>query len=184
MIKANFELYAPIKEFDGLYEVSTWGNVRSLDRWITYKNGRKRFFKSRIKTTSYDKDGYLRVNLYKNGKEANFFVHRLVARAFIPNPENKPEVNHKDEVKSNNYRTNLEWMTTKENINYGTHTKRSAEKQSKKVYQYDLHGNLIKEWSSVAEAGRNGFDNANISKCCLGKRKFHKGFIWSYEELT
>ena len=186
MIKTNIELWKDIKSFEGLYQVSTLGRVRRLDKYIDVKisNVDKVLKRGKILKPAYNKYGYLTVNLYKNGKEANFFVHRLVARAFIPNPENKPEVNHKDEVKSNNYRTNLEWMTTKENINYGTHTKRSAEKQSKKVYQYDLHGNLIKEWSSVAEAGRNGFDNANISKCCLGKRKFHKGFIWSYEELA
>ena len=181
MIKADFELYAPIKGFEGLYEVSTWGNVRSLDRWVIYKNGSKHFYKGKIFKPEYNIDGYLVVTFSKNQKKTKYRVHRLVAEAFIPNPENKPEVNHKDEVKSNNYRTNLEWMTTKENINYGTHTKRSAEKRSKKVYQYDLQGNLVREWSSASEAGRNGFEQANISKCCLSKGKTHKNFIWSYE---
>ena len=186
MIKVNFELWKDIKSFEGLYQVSTWGRVRSLDKYIDVKirNVDKVLKRGKILKPVYYKNGYLTVGLCKNGKVTRFYVHRLVAEAFIPNPENKPEVNHKDEVKSNNYRTNLEWMTTKENINYGTHTKRSAEKRSKTVYQYDKDYNLIKEWSSASEAGRNGFLRSHVNACCLGKCKTHKGFIWSYEELA
>ena len=183
MIKANFELYAPIKGFEGLYEVSTWGNVRSLDRWVIYKNGAKHFYKGKILKLFINK-GYIRVELSKNCKKIKCLVHRLVAEAFIPNPDNLPLINHKDEVKDNNYPYNLEWCTHEYNNNYGTHNERIALNKSKKVYQYDLQGNLIKEWSSVAEAGRNGFSGSHVAECCLGKHKTHKGYIWSYKELA
>ena len=183
MIKVNFELWKDIEGFEGLYQVSTWARVRSLDRWITYKNGVKRFFKSEILKPSYNKDGYLIVYLYKNGKRTSFLVHRLVARAFIPNPDNLPLINHKDEVKDNNYPYNLEWCTDEYNKNYGTAIKRRAEKLSKKVYQYDLKGNLINVWASTMDCDRNGYESGNISSCCLGKLKTHKNFIWSYKPI-
>ena len=185
MIKVNFELWKDIKGFEGLYQVSTFGRVRRLDKYIDVKirNVDKVLKRGKILKLTYNKNGYLKVFLCKNGKRTNFFVHRLVAEAFISNPNNLPCVNHKDEDKTNNYRTNLEWCTHEYNNNYGTHTKRSAEKHSKKVYQYDMQGNLIKEWSSASEASRNGFDNANISKCCSGKHKTHQNFIWSYKPI-
>ena len=183
MIKANIELWKDVKDYEGLYQVSTLGRVRRLDKYIDVKisNVDKVLKRGKILKPAYDKGGYLRVSLCKNGKKTNFGVHRLVAEAFIPNPLNLPVINHKDEDKTNNYPYNLEWCTVKYNNNYGNHIKNVAEKQSKKVYQYDLKGNLIKEWSSASEAGRNGFEQANISKCCLSKSKTHKNFIWSYE---
>ena len=190
MIKANFELWKDIKGFEGLYQVSTWARVRSLDRWVVYKNGRKYFYKGKVLKRRKilkpvcGKDGYLRVHLFKDGKRTNFLLHRLVAKAFIPNPDNLPLVNHKDEVKDNNYPYNLEWCTDEYNQHYGTAIKRRAEKHSKKVYQYDKDYNLIKIWYSAAEAGRNGFLRSHVNACCLGKYKTHKGYIWSYEELA
>ena len=185
MIKAEFELWKDVEGFEGLYQVSTWGRVRSLDKYVDVKirNVDKVLKRGKILKPAYDKDGYLRVNLCKNGKRTNFYVHRLVAKAFIPNPLNLPIINHKDEVKDNNYPYNLEWCTDEYNTNYGTANKRRAEKQSKKVYQYDMQGNLIKEWSSVAEADRNGYDAKTISACCLGKLKTHQNFIWSYKSI-
>ena len=185
MIKANFELWKDIKSFEGLYQVSTLGRVRSLDKYIDVKirNVDKVLKRGKILKPAYDKDGYLRVSLCKNGKRTNFYVHRLVAEAFIPNPLNLPVINHKDEVKDNNYPYNLEWCTDEYNTNYGTANKRRAEKQSKKVYQYDMQGNLIKEWSSASEADRNGFTCSHISKCCSGKHKTHQNFIWSYKPI-
>ena len=186
MIKADFELWKDVKDYEGLYQVSTFGRVRSLDKYIDaeIRNVDKVLKRGKILKPVCGKDGYLRVHLFKEGKRTNFLVHRLVAKTFIPNPDNLPLVNHKDEDKTNNYPYNLEWCTVKYNINYGTHTKRSAEKHSKTVYQYDLEGNLIKEWDSTREAGRNGFSSSHISSCCLGKAKTHKGYIWSYIELA
>ena len=184
MIKANFELWKDVEGFEGYYQVSTWARVRSLDRWVTYKDGRSRLCKSFILPLRKNHKGYLRANLSKNGKTKSAFVHKLVAEAFIPNPLNLPVVNHKDEVKDNNYPYNLEWCTDDYNRHYGTAIKRRAEKLSKKVYQYDLQGNLINVWASTMDCDRNGYDHRTISDCCLGKRKAHKGYIWSYEELA
>ena len=185
MIKAEFELWKDVKSFEGLYQVSTLGRVRSLDKYIDVKirNVDKVLKRGKILKPVYDKNGYLKVFLCKNGKGTYFRVHRLVAKTFIPNPDNLPCVNHKDEDKTNNYPYNLEWCTYKYNTNYGTAIKRRAEKRSKKVYQYDMQGNLIKEWSSVAEAGRNGYKANAISACCLGKLKTHQNFIWSYKPI-
>ena len=128
-------------------------------------------------------DGYLLVR--RNGKL--YRVHRLVAELFLPNPDNLPQVNHKSEVKTQNFVDNLEWCDAKYNINFGTHNERVAKAntnhplKSKPVLQFDLEGNFIKEWSSTMECGRNGFDQSNISKCCNGKLKTHKGYIWKYK---
>ena len=184
MIKADFELWKDIEGFEGLYQVSTWARVRSLDRYVTGNCGVKYFRKGEIKKPNINKYGYKRISLSKDGKQKKIFLHCLVAEAFIPNPDNLPCVNHKDEVKTNNRRWNLEWCSSEYNKHYGTAIKRRVEKQSKKVYQYNLKGELVNTWISVAEAGRNGYDAKNISACCLGKRKTHKGFIWSYTELA
>ena len=188
MIKAEFELWKDIEGFEGLYQVSTWGNVRSLDRWVADKNGIKHFYKGKILKPTHNKQGYFIASLYKNGEQFYFQVHRLVAITFIPNPKNKPQVNHKDEVKSNNYRTNLEWMTSKENHNYGTRNRRAGEsnkngKRSKKVYQYNLQGDLINIWASTRELERNGYDRRTILKCCKGKGKTYKNSVWSESEI-
>ena len=137
--------------------------------------------------------GYRVVNLFKDGKFKNHYIHRLVAIAFLPNPDNLPEVNHKDEDKTNNKVENLEWCTAKENANYGTRNERLGKNQpkikkknngnSKAVLGINLKNGLILEYPSAAEAQRNGFNRGDLSECCLGRRKTHKGFKWKYKEL-
>ena len=129
----------------------------------------------------FDNDGYRRVRLNKTGIENDYSIHRLAAIAFIPNPNNYPEVNHKDENPSNNKIDNLEWCTAKYNVNYGTRNKRVSELLSKIVYQYSLEGKFIKRWNSVSECTKNGF--VHVSQCCLGTRKTDKGFKWSHTFL-
>lgn len=117
-----------IIEYGTFYEVSNFGNVRSIDRVTKYSDGRIAKFKGRILKGAKDKDGYKQVNLCKNGKCNSFQVHRLVALAFIPNPNNFSEINHKDECKDNNCILNLEWCDRKYNCNYGTRNERIHKK--------------------------------------------------------
>ena len=128
------------------------------------------------------KGGYLMFNY----KRRFVLSHRFIAELFIPNPENFPEINHKNEIKYDNRVENLEWCNRKYNLNYGTYKERMANaningKTSKKVYQYALDGTLIREWPSTKEVQRRlGYSHTHISECCLGKWKTAYGFLWSY----
>ena len=112
-----------------------------------------------------------------------------MAQAFIPNPNNYPCVNHKDEKRYNNKIENLEWCSYKYNSNYGTRNKRNStillnrKDLSKKVYQYSIDGKLLKVWNSARECGRNGFKQSSVSKCCNKQIKTYKGYRWSYKPL-
>jgi hypothetical protein len=134
------------------------------------------------RTLCPDKNGYLEVVLYaKNGKRKKEKVHRLVALAFLDNPENKPQVNHKDENPANNYLDNLEWVTAKENINYGTRTARAAKGNSKPVYCVELD----KVFPSGAKAKEElGINNSHITACCKGIRKTAGGYHWEYSDAA
>lgn len=168
------EIWKDIKDYEGLYQVSNWGRVKSL--W---------FGKEKILQPVKHKNGYLYVSL---GRKKIISIHRLVAEVFIPNPNNLPQINHKDEDKTNNRVENIEWCNCKYNINYGTHNKRVSDTQindqnkSKKVIQFTLDGEFVKEWVSLHECSRNGFQHQNIIRCCRGEYKQHKGFIWKYKE--
>ena len=114
------EIWRPIEGYEGLYEVSSYGRVRSLDRY----DNRNCFRKGKVLSPIKDKDGYIQVSLYYNRKMYKKYVHRIVAEAFLPNPDNLPEVNHKDEDKTNNNVTNLEWCDRKYNLSYGSRQER------------------------------------------------------------
>lgn len=184
--KMKKEYWKPVVGYEGLYMVSNCGRIKSLDTYRKGKNGSIRFCKGKILKPGTTKNGYLLVGLYKNGKVKFHLVHRLVAEAFLPNPDNLPEVNHKDEDKTNNNVENLEFCDRTYNANYGTGIERQKKKQlndikkSKSVLQYDLEGNFIKEWKSTRECGRNGFNQGNVAACCRGELKKYKDFIWKY----
>lgn len=173
------EIWKPIKNYEGLYEVSNFGRVKSLSKWLGnyYRN-------EKILKQEKEWCGYLRVALSKDSKVKHFKVHRLVAETFIPNTDNLPQVNHKDENKLNNHVENLEWMSAKDNTNYGTGIERRSKSKSKPVLQFDLQGNFIREWKSCAEAGRNGYNEDCIGYCCNNKPKHstHKGYIWKWKK--
>lgn len=162
------EEWKDIKWYEGLYQVSELGRVK-----------RKYRKSERILKPLVDKDGYIYINLNKNNKRKWFRVHRLVAEAFIPNPENKPQVNHIDEVKTNNMVSNLEWMTVKENINYGTRTERC----SKKIKAIDIANGEWNEYRSIRECARQlSLNHGNISKCLQGRCKQVGGYIFEYSK--
>lgn len=125
------EIWKDCKHYEGLYQVSNYGRVKSLERDVVGKNGMIIHVKEKYMIQRDNGHGYLFVNLWKYNKGRHEYVHRLVAMAFIPNPENKPTVNHKDEDKQNNHVDNLEWMTYEENNNYGTHNERGTETRRK-----------------------------------------------------
>ena len=131
---SSLEIWKPIKGYEGLYEVSNLGNIRSLDRYIEQKQFSgtifKRLYKGKILKPQLRNSGYLMVNL----KNKQIVVHRLVAETFIENPENKPYINHKDACRTNNCVSNLEWVTHSENVQYGVKNgryKRSDEFKNK-----------------------------------------------------
>lgn len=169
------EIWKDIKDYEGLYQVSNLGRVKSL---ANRSNHKKELI---LKQHKYK--GYYKVNLCKNGKRKLCSVHRLVAEAFIQNPENLPCVNHKDENKLNNCIENLEWCTHGYNNSYGTRLERVFKKLSKKVLQYDLNGNFIKEYSSVSEAAKyvNG-SAANICSVISGRYRYAYGSLWKYKD--
>ena len=180
--------------YEGLYQVSNLGRFKNLN----YRNTGK----AKLMKPSQEKNGYLKVSLRKNGKWKRCLAHRLVAETFIPNPENLLEVNHIDEDKTNNFvffnedgtvnkeKSNLEWKNHRDNCNHGTRNERIAKAnkivktngiRSKPVLQLSLTGDLIREWPSVGECERNGFNKGAVAACCRGEKPHYKGFRWMYK---
>lgn len=181
-----YECWRWVPSYEGLYQVSTRGRVRSVDRWVVHANS-KRFIKGQILKPQRDKGGYLRVDLHRNGKGRHFQVHRLVAMAWLDNPEGKPQVNHLDEDKTNADVFNLSYCTAKENLNWGTWKERMTASQlngskSKAVQAIDPEtGLVVIGFPSTKEAGRNGFDQSHVAACCRGEERTHKGYIWRFK---
>lgn len=167
------ELWKDIVGYEGVYQVSNMGRVRSLP----VKSATK-YFSGKVLTTFTDNLGYKAVNLSRK----TYKVHRLVANAFIENPNGYPQVNHKDENKANNCVDNLEWCTAKYNNNYGSRNQRISQNAGRRIVQYDLLGNEVKRWCSIAQASRHyGVAKASIYGCCAGRQHTSCGYIWRYE---
>ena len=200
------EIWKDIEDYEG-YQVSNFGRVRSLDRIDSNNHP----LNGVILKPYISNSGYLLVGLYKQQRCYKKLVHRLVAEAFIPNPDNKPEIDHINTIKTDNTvflnedgsvnyeKTNLRWTTRKENINNPlTKTKMqiNARKPSKGKYgkkhhrskpiiQYDKDGNFIKEWDCANDVERVlGISNKHIGSVCLGKRKSCGGYIWKYKNAA
>ena len=200
------QVWKDIPGYEGVYQVSNTGKVRSLNYRGTGK--------TKILKQSTSKHGYKKVVLYKNKKGKTYLVHRLIAQTFIPNPNNWPQVNHKDENKTNNVAWNLEWCTSKYNNNYGTCRERMIEKQkdkyvsketrrklskslkgknrgkdnvhSKPIIMLTLDGEFIRRWDCIADAVRflnkNNNCSGNIVKSLKNANKTAYGYKWKYEE--
>lgn len=172
------EIWKNIKGYENEYQISNLGRIKSLKRNTkNYKCKEDKILKNKI-----NHNGYLMAYLSQNKKIKCFRVHRLVAEAFIPNPENKPQVNHKDGNKQNNCVDNLEWCTAKENTDHAIKNKFRENKYKRKIIQYDKQYNFIKEWNSIKEATNFGFSKSAICQCCRGKRNFHYNYIWKYKQ--
>lgn len=175
------EIWKDIKGYEGLYQVSNLGRVKSLYRKIKTINGYVKTVRQKLLKQTIDDTGYYVVSLWKNNKHIRPHIHRLVAENFIINIENKPCINHIDGNKLNNNVLNLEWCTAKEN---NIHAYENGLNPSrKKVNQYDLNGKYIKTWNSIREANRF-YKTSHISECCNNNsnRNITKGYIWRYAD--
>lgn len=187
------EVWKDIKGYEGFYQVSNLGRVKSLKRKVYAGRGRTRWQYERIMSDSKTNgNGYKIVTLNKKSKEKNKYIHRLVAEAFLENPHNYKYINHKDENKFNNCVENLEFCTAQYNCTYNNaHVKRGLRFRnnlinSKKIYQLDEENNIIKEYPSAAEAGRQlGITSSSIGACLKGLQQHSAGYKWKYadEEL-
>lgn len=171
------EIWKPVKGYEGLYEVSNLGNVKSLDRFVINHKNKKQFYPSKTLKKSKRKNGYLSVILSKNNIQKNLSVHRLVAISFIPNNQNKKCVNHIDSDRSNNVLSNLEWTTHKENRMHGIE-KGNVFKVG--VVAIDKETKEKTFYTSIGHAVKDGYSRSSISDRvnCKIKNRFYKGKYW------
>lgn len=172
------------RDFTGLYAVSNLGRVKSLPREHTAPKGGTYYTKERILKQSFTNSGYLHVGFQHHSID----VHRLVALLFVPNPNGYECVNHKNEIKTENYADNLEWCSKSYNNSYNERAKKIGKVQRNKVSrckqvdQYTLDGKFVKTYPSAMEAQRHGFWSSSVIACCRGKRKTANGYIWKYSK--
>ena len=184
------EIWKDIPGLEGKYQASNFGNIKSVNHTVVTSKGITHHRKEHQLHPSLARDGYLRLNIVlKDGRVKKYFIHRLVAMAFLPNPNNYPMVNHKDENKTNNHITNLEWCEAKYNINYGTGIKRRAVQVQKRVEMLDKNTNeVLRIFESVGEASAFvGVSIACITNTCTnydGHHKTCRGYKWRYAAVT
>lgn len=173
------EIWKDIEGYEGLYKISNLGRIMSFR-----DNPRSKQKGPHLLNPSILNKGYEHVTLYRGPSDRkHFLVHVLVAKTFLPNPNNYPCVNHKDEVKTNNCADNLEWCTYGYNNSYGTARIRARAKRSKRVSQYTMNGEWLATYFNAETAAEiSGTTASSIHYCCKGKGEYSKGYIWKYEE--
>lgn len=180
------EIWKDIPGYEGLYQVSNYGRVKSIDRNVNHPKGGTRKIKGNIISQHLVGHGYYHIVLSKGGKVTGHLVHRLVAMAFVPNPDNLEQVNHRDENKINNHAENLEWCDCTYNNNYGTVRERHSKACTNhpalsKPVRMIKDGKTIREFESMQEAARiTGSKRQGIYACCVGIQKHHNGCQWEY----
>lgn len=193
------EEFRNIDGYEGLYQISNYGRIKSGLRYVKLGNNNKKI-PEKILKMSFNVYGYCHTTISNKNKRKLVYSHIEVGKKFLPNVDNKPTINHKDGNKKNNCVDNLEWATYSEqlyhaynnnlrikpfgeiNTMYGKSGKKHH--RSKPILQYDLHGNFIKEWENAYEIKRQlGIAQGNINQCCLGKRKKAHNYIWKYKKI-
>ena len=176
------EEWRDIKGYEGYYQISNMGRVKSLERTVRCGRGYKTI-PEKIRKGKDNSYGYLQVGLSKDGRKKWYRINRLVAQAFLENPDNLPEVNHKNEDKTDNRVENLEWCSRSYNNRYNDKAKKAGKKLSKPVFSVDKESGLIMWWESTREASKQmGINNGNISACCNGRKKSAGGHIFFYAD--
>ena len=177
-----FEEWKDIRGFEGRYQVSNFGRIRSVNHYAKIKNGNTRIVVGKILKQWKTCNGYMFVKMWSNGKRKNLAVHRLVAMAFIENPNNFLLVNHKDEIKNNNIFFNLEWCNHSYNALYGTCQTRLNKYKQKSVEMLDKNTKeVVNVFNSMKKAAETlGICKEQISSVCRGKRKTAGGYLWRY----
>lgn len=172
------EIWKDIKGYEGIYQVSNMGNIRSLNY--------RKMNQNKILKLDKDINGYLNADLNLNGKREVYKVHRLVAEAFIENKHNKKVINHKNGIREDNRVENLEWCTSSyNNTNIVKRQYKNVKRNRKEIEQYDENNNLIKTWNSISTASiETGISYPNICSCCKGRLNSAGGYIWKYKTKT
>lgn len=189
------EIWKYIPDYEGLYQVSNYGRVKSVERKVRKSNGLLMLVREKI-CKPYSCRGYMYVTLSKDGNQPNKKVHRLVAEAFIPNPNNYPDVNHKDEVLYNNFvfvnkdgsvdyeNSNLEWCTKEYNRHYGTGLSRMKETWRRKygvpIARYTIDGILLKVYDCGKDVEKDGFSRRAVYQCCKNSKMTHHNYKWRF----
>lgn len=184
-MKESEEIWKAVEGYEGKYEVSNLGRVRSLDH-ISFRNLRGQIYdclvRGKILSPTKDSSGYLQIRLWNDGMKS-FLVHRLVAKAFIPNPDNLETVNHKDENITNNRADNLEYLSVADNVRYGTAIARRRLSQRKPVEQLTMDGQHIAYFDGIIDASiATGAPREMIGKVCHGRKKSSGGYRWKFKE--
>lgn len=177
------ERWLPVAGFEGYYEVSDQGRVRSVDRVVKCRGRGMRNLPGKVRPTQKRPNGYLFVALSRDGIKKQLSVHRLVASAFVPNPNELPMVNHIDEDKTNNACSNLEWCDAEYNANYGTGKNRSSDTRAIPVVAVSDLGKVLARFRCAADAERmTGIHRSDISACLHGRIKTAGGYRWAYAD--